>query len=82
MKLLTYLFPLLTVLLLLVLFLTLPDLRSCLRPMDAPPLPTGSRKPRLLREDRARSLSRADLLPMLLITLVLTLLRRREEGRI
>ena len=73
MKLLTYLFPLLTVLLLLVLFLTLPDLRSCLRPMDTPPLPSGSRKPRLLREDRARSLSRADLLPMLLITLVYAL---------
>ena len=70
MNVLTYLFPILTVLLLLVLFLTLPDLRSCLRPMDMPPLPRGKKKPRLLGEDRSRSLSRADALPILLITLI------------
>jgi hypothetical protein len=70
MKLLTYLFPILTVLLLLALFLTLPDLRLCLRPMDTPSLPAGKKKPRLYQEDRSRSLTRGDLLPILLITLV------------
>lgn len=64
-----YLLPLATVLLLLVFFLTLPDLNTCTLPLEQPP-EGGKRRSRLPWADRSRSLSRADALPILLITLV------------
>ena len=67
---LTFFFPILTVLLLLSFYLNLPGLKSCLRPLDMPPPPPGRKRPRLLREDRSRRLTRKDALPMLLITLL------------
>ena len=70
MNILSYLFPLLTVLLLLSFFLTLPHLNRCLLPMEAPSPAGGRKATRLLLEDRGRALSRRDLLPILLITLV------------
>ena len=63
-----YLLPLATILLLLVLFLTLPNLNTCVLPLkDAD---DGKRRLRLPRAERSRRLSRADALPILLITLV------------
>ncbi len=63
--------PLLTVLLLLIFYLTLPGLNRCLLPGEAPsPAGKGGRHSLPSREDRSRKLSRGDLLPMLAITLL------------
>ena len=64
-----FLLPLATVLLLLVFFFTLPNLNTCLLPLEQLP-DSGKRRSRLPRGDRSRRLSRADALPILLITLV------------
>ncbi len=64
MKLMTYLLPILTALLLLVFFTGLPNLRRCELPR------TDLRRQRRGREDRSRRLGRGDILPMLLITLL------------
>ena len=64
-----YLLPLATVLLLLVFFFTLPDLNTCTLPLEQPP-EGGKRRSRLPGAERSRTLSWADALPILLITLV------------
>ena len=64
-----YLLPLATVLLLLVFFLTLPNLNTCALPLEQPP-EGGRRRSRLPGAERSRTLSWADALPILLITLV------------
>ena len=74
MKVLTYLFPLLTVLLLLVFFLSLPDPNRCLLPLEELPPPDDDKGGRCLRgEDRSRALSRRDALPSLAVTLIYAL---------
>lgn len=74
MKLFSYLFPLLTVLLLLVFFLSLPNPNTCVLPAEQPVLPEDpGRKRRSCGEDRSRALSRRDALPILLITLLYAL---------
>ena len=70
MNLISYFLPILTVLLLLYFFLTLPNLNKALLPMETPTPLGGRKKSRLLLEDRSRSLSRKDALPILLITLL------------
>ena len=71
MKVFSILLPILTVLLLLLFFLTLPDLGDCLLPGESAPLSAGrAKRTRLERLDRSRRLSRKDLLPILLVTLL------------
>ena len=71
MNFLTYFLPILTGLLLLALYLGIPNPLRCVLPGETPPAPAGKRRQaasRLLREDRSRKLSRRDLLPLLLVT--------------
>ena len=64
-NLLTYLLPILTALLLLLFFVGLPNLKTCELPRI-----DRRRLKRPAREDRSRRLTRRDLLPILLITLL------------
>ncbi len=73
MNLLTVFLPLLTIQLLLIFFLTLPKLKTCVLPMETPTLSEEEGESRLRREDRSTALSRKDLAPILILTLVYAL---------
>ena len=69
------LLPIMTALLLLVFYLTLPDLRRCVLPGATPPPPPARPRGRRLapEEDRSRALTRRDALPILAVTLLYAL---------
>ena len=73
MKIFSTLLPLLTVLLLLIYFLTLPLGRNCVLPGETPPPDKGRRNRGRPEEDRSRRLSRRDALPLGILCLVYAL---------
>ncbi len=76
MKVLSCLLPILTILLLLYYFCTLPNLNRCVLPCRTPPLDKTGRGGKVLPqagEERSRALGRGDALPILAVTLLYAL---------